>query len=255
MSSHFTRAEESRRCLSCSQQQVNQKMALFTNFALCLLGIVFSNPFLGVEADTCPRDWLQNQGNCYAFFNEPLTWEEAEAECQSYGRGTHLASILTKAEALLVARYISSYQPRPSTVWIGLHDVRQNGRWRWADESAYNYKAWLPGEPNNTDGDEYCAELWSSTAKADTCASRDWLQNQGNCYAYFDEQLSWAEAENRRWRWSDGSVYSYKAWNLGQPNNIRKSQYCVELMASTGLKEWNDITCHTLNAYICKHEL
>uniref|UniRef100_A0A8C6XDC6 C-type lectin domain-containing protein n=1 Tax=Naja naja TaxID=35670 RepID=A0A8C6XDC6_NAJNA len=78
-----------------------------------------------MEADTCAREWLQNQGNCYAYFDQKLTWHEAEIECQSYGRGAHLASILTKAETLLVAEHISTYQREFSNVWIGLHDVRQ----------------------------------------------------------------------------------------------------------------------------------
>ncbi|XP_039206087.1 regenerating islet-derived protein 4-like [Crotalus tigris] len=69
--------------------------------------------------------------------------------CQSYGRGAHLASILTKAETLLVAEHISTYQRELAKVWIGLHDVRQTGKWRWADESTYNYKSWVNYQPDN----------------------------------------------------------------------------------------------------------
>ncbi|XP_061445120.1 C-type lectin lectoxin-Enh2-like isoform X3 [Rhineura floridana] len=91
-------------------------------------------------------------------------------------------------------------------------------------------------------------------AEADTCA-REWLQNQGNCYAYFDNKLSWQEAETRRWRWADESTYNYKAWMTHQPDNFRNSEHCVELRRSTGFKEWNDAQCKKLNTYICKHEL
>ncbi|XP_060138217.1 C-type lectin BpLec-like [Zootoca vivipara] len=138
-------------------------MGLFTYFSLCLLGILVANPFLGAEADTCAREWLQNQGNCYAYFDAKLTWQEAEIECQSYGRGAHLASVLTKAETLLVAEHISTYQQEISDVWIGLHDVRQTRRWRWADESTYNYKAWMNHQPDNYRNAEYCVELRRTT--------------------------------------------------------------------------------------------
>ncbi|XP_020668400.3 C-type lectin BpLec [Pogona vitticeps] len=138
-------------------------MAFLTSLVLCLLGIIFSNPFLGAEADTCAREWLQNQGNCYAYFDHPLSWQEAEIECQSYGRGAHLASVLTKAETLLVAEHISTYQQQPSNVWIGLHDVRQTRKWRWADESTYNYKAWMKDQPDNYRQNEHCVELRFST--------------------------------------------------------------------------------------------
>ncbi|XP_042300128.1 C-type lectin-like, partial [Sceloporus undulatus] len=140
-------------------------MGFFTYLNFCLLGIFFSNSFLGAEADSCAREWLQNQGNCYAYFDNQLSWQEAEIECQSYGRGAHLASVLTKAETLLVAEHISTYQKERSNVWIGLHDVRQTGKWRWADESTYNYKSWMSHQPDNYGSNEYCVELRLSTGK------------------------------------------------------------------------------------------
>nr|XP_034992791.1 C-type lectin-like [Zootoca vivipara] len=61
-------------------------MGLFTYFSLCLLGILVANPFLGAEADTCAREWLQNQGNCYAYFDAKLTWQEAEYKNSDYDK-------------------------------------------------------------------------------------------------------------------------------------------------------------------------
>ncbi|KAJ6650450.1 hypothetical protein lerEdw1_007701 [Lerista edwardsae] len=141
----------------------NKKMALLTSSALCLFGVLICGSFLGAEADTCAREWLQNQGNCYAYFDQEMTWQEAEIECQSYGRGAHLASVLTMAETLLVSEHISTYQKDLSNVWIGLQDIRQTGKWRWADESTYNYKAWMRNQPDNYGKSEYCAELRFST--------------------------------------------------------------------------------------------
>uniref|UniRef100_A0A8C5SBF0 C-type lectin domain-containing protein n=1 Tax=Laticauda laticaudata TaxID=8630 RepID=A0A8C5SBF0_LATLA len=63
--------------------------------------------------------------NCYGLFHEKLSWHEAEIRCQSYGRGTHLASILTWPETLIVSKHISAYMKEKGVdVWIGLHDVR-----------------------------------------------------------------------------------------------------------------------------------
>ncbi|KAH0626318.1 hypothetical protein JD844_001230, partial [Phrynosoma platyrhinos] len=78
------------------------------------------------EAASCARGWLKGQGNCYAYFDTKKTWAEAEIECQRYGRGVHLASVLSKAESALIARYISAYQREKSNVWIGLHDPFQS---------------------------------------------------------------------------------------------------------------------------------
>uniref|UniRef100_A0A670ZMH4 C-type lectin domain-containing protein n=1 Tax=Pseudonaja textilis TaxID=8673 RepID=A0A670ZMH4_PSETE len=103
------------------------------------------------------REWLRYQRNCYGLFHEKLSWHEAEIRCQSYGRGTHLASILTWPETLIVSKHISAYMKEKGVdVWIGLHD---NGNWRWTDESAFNYKNWMRGEPNNLWNSEYCVAL------------------------------------------------------------------------------------------------
>lgn len=105
------------------------------------------------QAGFCPREWLRYQGNCYGLFHEKLSWHEAEVRyeiskkvvknmgwitselhvlpsclqirCQSYGRGTHLASILTWSETLIVSKHISAYiNEKGVDVWIGLHDIR-----------------------------------------------------------------------------------------------------------------------------------
>ncbi|XP_067417520.1 regenerating islet-derived protein 4-like, partial [Emydura macquarii macquarii] len=112
------------------------------------------------RATSCPRDWLYYQGHCYGFFPEEKTWSDAEVECQYQRLGAHLVSILSKAEGDTVANYItmSGYQDH---VWIGLHDSRQNRRWKWTDGSIYLYRSWKTTEPNNKGGIEFCTELRS----------------------------------------------------------------------------------------------
>ncbi|KAJ6651898.1 hypothetical protein lerEdw1_015954, partial [Lerista edwardsae] len=106
-----------------------------------------------------------------------------QIECQSYGPGTHLASVLTVAETELVATYIASFPNVNTNVWIGLHDAHrgsslfflrslicfdsflQNRKWRWSDGSLFNYKAWKKNEPNNAGGSENCVELWLASSK------------------------------------------------------------------------------------------
>ncbi|XP_059581491.1 regenerating islet-derived protein 4-like [Alligator mississippiensis] len=81
-----------------------------------------------------------------------------QAECQSYGPRTHLATVLSNRETNVVSRYILR-NPPDGPVWIGLHDSRHNRAWTWTDGSIYYYRAWNKGEPNNLDWNEYCAEL------------------------------------------------------------------------------------------------
>ncbi|XP_025050896.1 C-type lectin mannose-binding isoform-like [Alligator sinensis] len=35
---------------------------------------------------------------------------------------------------------------------------------------------------------------------------------------------------NGAWTWTDGSIYHYRAWNNGEPNNLDWVEYCAELL-------------------------
>nr|XP_034991462.1 C-type lectin-like [Zootoca vivipara] len=126
---------------------------------LCLLGLLVFYSFPGARAKYCPRGWLKAQGNCYAYFDSPKSWSDAEIACQSHGHGTYLASILTKRESALVAKHISSKQKREYNVWIGLYDRNEKRDWKWIDDSVFNYNNWNRLQPNNYDGRQYCVVL------------------------------------------------------------------------------------------------
>ncbi|KAM6449069.1 C-type lectin-like [Liasis olivaceus] len=148
-------------------------MGLSMYLCLCCLGILVTNPFLGAKAESCPRQWLQKQGNCYGYFDRKLKWEDAEVECQAYGRGCHLASVLSKGETMLMSTHIKDQQKVLSDVWIGLNDISGKRRWRWADESTYNYNAWMPRQPDNVKNIEHCVELKYSSGKLTVLSSQE----------------------------------------------------------------------------------
>ncbi|XP_003479324.1 regenerating islet-derived protein 4 [Cavia porcellus] len=104
---------------------------------------------------SCAPGWFYYKSNCYGYFWRPRTWFDAEIECQSYGYGTHLASVLSHKEASVISKYISGYQ-RNQPVWIGLHDPQQKELWQWLDGTPY-----LKGFLNNgTSGEhKHCAEM------------------------------------------------------------------------------------------------
>uniref|UniRef100_A0A670ZMU3 C-type lectin domain-containing protein n=1 Tax=Pseudonaja textilis TaxID=8673 RepID=A0A670ZMU3_PSETE len=89
-------------------------------FLLLILTFLISFCLHAAKAASCPRNWLQKQGNCYGYFDEKLSWDEAEFECQTFGPGSHLASILSTQESALMSVYIKDKQKSLSHVWIGL---------------------------------------------------------------------------------------------------------------------------------------
>ncbi|XP_048356769.1 C-type lectin-like isoform X5 [Sphaerodactylus townsendi] len=129
-------------------------------FSLVFFGFLIAGPCSrGVEAVSCPGGWIFYQGSCYGFFQDKMSWAEAEIDCQSQGTNGHLASISSKAEGAVLARHIKAFLQGCQHVWIGLHDPQRNRRWRWSDRSIFNYRAWNTGEPSNFENDEYCVEL------------------------------------------------------------------------------------------------
>ncbi|XP_048356785.1 regenerating islet-derived protein 4-like [Sphaerodactylus townsendi] len=85
----------------------------------------------------CPSGALSYKRNCYVYFASYLSWESAEAACQSHKQGAHLASFFDPKEEKMVSAYIRA---RSSTnyVWIGLSATPHSHlHWEWSDGSHY----------------------------------------------------------------------------------------------------------------------
>ncbi|XP_054059621.1 brevican core protein-like [Rissa tridactyla] len=112
----------------------------------------------GGQTADCPKNWIQYRGSCYGYFNTRMTWAEAEEECNRYGPMGHLASIHSEGASMVLARYVDKEMKGVNT-WIGLQDEEHTRRWKWSDDSTYNYESWAPGQPNNLWDREDCVVL------------------------------------------------------------------------------------------------
>ncbi|XP_019334710.1 C-type lectin lectoxin-Thr1 isoform X2 [Alligator mississippiensis] len=154
-------------------------MGTTARLCFCLLGCLALSPWLegaAPEVESCPRGWLFYRGNCYGLFLQPLPWAEAEAECRSYGPGTHLAWVRSAVESGMLAIHVSQRMPAGG-VWIGLHRPPQGGGWTWTGDTGFSFSSWEPGEPGRSrpGAGKLCALMWSGTAflkwKAEHCAA------------------------------------------------------------------------------------
>ncbi|CAM4513702.1 unnamed protein product [Lepidochelys kempii] len=122
-------------------------MGPVTYFSLCLLScLIFSPSLAGARAPSCPRGWLHFQDNCYGYFPKEATWRRAEAWCQIYVSGAHLASIHSEEEHNAVAGFVARSQHHDDddgdNVWIGLSTYGRRRRWSWTDDSEVDFDAW-----------------------------------------------------------------------------------------------------------------
>ncbi|XP_044883010.1 struthiocalcin-2-like [Mauremys mutica] len=154
-------------------------------FSLCLLGCLIFNPSLaaGAQAASCPRGWLHFHNDCYGYFPQEATWKRAEARCQSYGSGAHLASIHSEEEHNAVADFVTRSQRHDDDdddgddVWIGLHTPARSRRWSWADGSELDFSAWGSRGSSSSPKGEPCVVLEEDTGfmtwDKDSCNDRN----------------------------------------------------------------------------------
>lgn len=90
---------------------------------------------------------------------EEKRYFDAELHCQT--RGGHLAMPKDEGANAAVAGYITA--AGLSRVYIGIHDLDQEGVFTYVDQSPMTtFSRWRKGEPNDAYDDEDCAEMLSS---------------------------------------------------------------------------------------------
>ncbi|XP_070610685.1 C-type Lectin CRL-like isoform X2 [Erythrolamprus reginae] len=99
---------------------------------------------------------------CYKFYDDQLTFEEAEQECQFRWKG-HLASFNSETQAKSIGAYVAQKNLKQDSVWIGFREGEGlNGRtkWLWTDGSAVPYTNLSGKKPDNcSSSTELCASL------------------------------------------------------------------------------------------------
>ncbi|XP_058047695.1 regenerating islet-derived protein 4-like [Ahaetulla prasina] len=117
-----------------------------------------------LEGVSCPLNWFLFEQHCYGFFQNKLTWNDAETECSSHGKHAHLASILSKREMETISSALLTKYEESFKIWIGLYKVPGGKtRFRWLDASLVDYIPWAQSQPSTYKGN--CVELYGKDYK------------------------------------------------------------------------------------------
>lgn len=93
-------------------------------------------------------------GACYMFFQEELSWADAQAACVQLGG--HLATATSQGENAVA----SQIAPPSDDVWFGASDADSEGNFAWVTLEPFAFSHWRRGEPNDGGEDgEDCAVL------------------------------------------------------------------------------------------------
>lgn len=103
----------------------------------------------------CEPDWTSFAFHCYQFQSQMKTWDEAVAYCES--KNSYLVELTTDEEVRFVAELSSG-----NKIHTGANDRDKEGTFVWEkSKQQVPKKFWLPGEPNNSQQKEHCAEMVS----------------------------------------------------------------------------------------------
>ena len=83
-----------------------------------------------------------------------MAWNAAEAFCQA--EGGHLASVGSSATEDYLTKGLANRGY--DRAWFGGSDIEEEGTWKWADCTPWEFTFWKAGEPNNFGGNQHC--LW-----------------------------------------------------------------------------------------------
>lgn len=85
--------------------------------------------------------------NSYFYVADAMTWLGAQSYCRQYY--TDLASVTNTVEDTLIKGLV------PVTIWIGLF----RDSWKWTDQSTPSIITWMPGKPDNSQGNGNCGYI------------------------------------------------------------------------------------------------
>lgn len=103
-----------------------------------------------VEGDLRIQD--EGTGACYAYFDDGLDWDAAQAACAALGGS------LAAPTSLDENAFISQIAPSDRDIWIGASDTAIEDSFAWVTGEPFVFDHWREGEPNDGGEDgEDCA--------------------------------------------------------------------------------------------------
>ncbi|XP_038077198.1 lymphocyte antigen 75-like [Patiria miniata] len=121
------------------------------------------------EYPPCPTDdaWILRGDSCYYFSSVTdaaegrRSWDGAEQWCNQ--KGGNLISIHGMDEQDFVNLKVEA--SNVDSHWIGIREYEIKGVYSWSDGTPVDFDFWAPGEPNDYNGEEQCAETYNGDGK------------------------------------------------------------------------------------------
>lgn len=104
-----------------------------------------------VQATTCPSPYMYEKGAnlCWRLQKDvKLNWFDASKECSK--QGAHLMILNSTTSVKIMQNYLAAADA--SDVFVGAHDMIEEGTFKWTNGETVQQLPWYRGEPNGADG-------------------------------------------------------------------------------------------------------
>ena len=163
------------------------------NFLYCLEEARYSQPSTNLITSFYSLGKHNYRRKIFRVSSNRLNWHQAQVECRK--QGGELASPENKFENDSIIKLLGN-----KNGWIGINDIKKEGKWTLLDYRPLSFKAWLPGEPNNFRGMEDCAKVLASRKgwNDDSCNGVDYYVCEFfviKSFTVSKNHLNWHEAK------------------------------------------------------------
>ena len=155
MKKHFKENEELVHHLVKEVEHLSESMVAITKSIAKV-----SDTCSAVYASVCGCEgWHKYGDQCYEFFNDRLTWQEAQTHCGQYDG--HLAVIYDQETNDYLAGNATLFE-----YFIDGTDLNDEGQWKWKTTGEIiQYSNWIDGQPDNYKDLEHCLVLCGTIHK------------------------------------------------------------------------------------------
>lgn len=137
-------------------------------------------------ATITPKDTLLFNGRKYELYDNPMSWSDAKAMCESLGG--HLVTITEDSEQAAIVKLIG--KGMRGYYYIGYTDEVAEGSWKWVTGETGGYSNWNKQKSEGYDGSrDYCAILFDRE-KPSNEHNGIWVDLQNACEDNNDTHVS-----------------------------------------------------------------
>ncbi|XP_039605841.1 C-type lectin domain family 4 member E-like [Polypterus senegalus] len=137
---------------SLANEELNQMRSNFSRLSTKHLTLQFNySTLFDNKCPLCPYGWLIYQTSCYYISTDQMNWKDSQDDCVA--KGGHLVIITNEK----VQRFLNEHV-NTSHAWIGLSDLKEEGKWIWVDSTTPTMRYWADRQPDDWNGED-CAHI------------------------------------------------------------------------------------------------